>query len=91
MGKDRSRRWITILAYLALFHILLAYGLPPGVFLLLALGMGVLYARVGAIGAVAVSLTLLGLTLPLIGHATWHAYRATIDAAAWPRNEHLET
>jgi uncharacterized membrane protein len=33
---------------------------------------------------------LLGVTLPLIGHATWHGYRATIDAAAWPRNEHLE-
>jgi uncharacterized membrane protein len=23
--------------------------------------------------------------LPLIGHATWHAYRQTIDADAWPR------
>ena len=22
--------------------------------------------------------------LPLIGHATWHAYRDTIDASAWP-------
>jgi uncharacterized membrane protein len=22
--------------------------------------------------------------LPLIGHATWHAYRETIDASAWP-------
>lgn len=22
--------------------------------------------------------------LPLIGHATWHAYRAAIDASAWP-------
>lgn len=22
--------------------------------------------------------------IPLIGHATWHAYRATIDATAWP-------
>ncbi len=29
----------------------------------------------------------LGLTLPLIGHATWHAYRETIDAGAWPLNE----
>ena len=27
----------------------------------------------------------LGITLPLIGHATWHAYRETIDAEAWPR------
>jgi uncharacterized membrane protein len=22
--------------------------------------------------------------IPLIGHATWHAYRGTIDAALWP-------
>jgi uncharacterized membrane protein len=29
----------------------------------------------------------LGVTLPLIGHATWHGYRATIDAGAWPENE----
>jgi uncharacterized membrane protein len=25
-------------------------------------------------------------TMPLIGHATWHAYRETIDASAWPAN-----
>jgi uncharacterized membrane protein len=24
--------------------------------------------------------------LPVIGHATWHAYRETIDASAWPPN-----
>lgn len=24
--------------------------------------------------------------LPVIGHATWHAYEETIDASAWPRN-----
>ncbi|MEJ5211648.1 MAG: DUF2189 domain-containing protein [Burkholderiales bacterium] len=24
--------------------------------------------------------------LPVIGHATWHAYRETIDASAWPEN-----
>jgi uncharacterized membrane protein len=22
--------------------------------------------------------------IPLIGHATWHAYRQTIDASRWP-------
>ena len=27
----------------------------------------------------------LGVTLPLIGHATWHGYRETIDAEAWPK------
>lgn len=26
----------------------------------------------------------LALTVPLLGHATWHAYRETIDASAWP-------
>ncbi len=25
--------------------------------------------------------------LPLIGHATWHAYEETIDASGWLRNE----
>lgn len=25
--------------------------------------------------------------LPLIGHATWHAYQETIDASAWPRHD----
>jgi uncharacterized membrane protein len=28
----------------------------------------------------------LGLTLPLLGHATWHAYQETIDSSAWPKN-----
>ena len=31
----------------------------------------------------------LGITLPLIGHATWHAYRETIDASPWPTNENV--
>ena len=35
----------------------------------------------------AVVMALLGITLPVIGHATWHAYRAAIDASAWPPNE----
>lgn len=25
--------------------------------------------------------------LPVIGHATWHGYRETIDASAWPSNQ----
>lgn len=28
----------------------------------------------------------LAITLPVVGHATWHAYRDTIDASAWPRH-----
>ena len=27
--------------------------------------------------------------MPLIGHATWHAYQETIDAEAWPRNREM--
>ncbi|MBS0393656.1 MAG: DUF2189 domain-containing protein [Proteobacteria bacterium] len=29
----------------------------------------------------------LGVTIPLIGHATWHAYRETVDASAWPAKD----
>ncbi len=29
--------------------------------------------------------------LPLIGHATWHAYRETIDASAWNKNTPEDT
>lgn len=28
----------------------------------------------------------LAVTLPLLGHATWHAYQETIDSSAWPRH-----
>ena len=37
-----------------------------------------------ALAPYALLVGLLGLTLPLIGHATWHGYRATVDASAWP-------
>ena len=33
----------------------------------------------------ATALAGLAITMPLIGHATWHAYRETIDASAWPK------
>jgi uncharacterized membrane protein len=36
---------------------------------------------------IAAIMGLLGITLRVIGHATWHAYRAVIDASAWPYNE----
>jgi len=32
----------------------------------------------------ATALVGLAFTMPLIGHATWHAYRETIDASMWP-------
>jgi uncharacterized membrane protein len=38
-------------------------------------------------GALAWIMVALGVTLPLIGHATWHGYRETVDASAWPVNE----
>lgn len=28
--------------------------------------------------------------LPLLGHATWHAYRQTVDASCWPRSERAD-
>lgn len=63
LGKKSSRRWITIAAYALVFHTLLAYGLPPGIFLLLVLIAGMFYARVGAVASLAMSLTLLVITL----------------------------
>ncbi|MCB1753229.1 MAG: DUF2189 domain-containing protein [Gammaproteobacteria bacterium] len=40
-----------------------------------AVGIGIATAFIG-----------LAVALPLIGHATWHAYQETIDASAWPRH-----
>ena len=67
---------------MAVWAALIVLAVAPG-FALLLLGRGK-----GA--GFALVMALLGITLPLIGHATWHAYRATIDASAWPRNEHLD-
>ncbi|MCU0760387.1 MAG: DUF2189 domain-containing protein [Steroidobacteraceae bacterium] len=43
-------------------------------------------ATIVAAVAIGFATALLGLvvTMPVIGHATWHAYRETIDASAWP-------
>ncbi|NIR59164.1 MAG: DUF2189 domain-containing protein, partial [Gammaproteobacteria bacterium] len=45
--------------------------------------------RNGAAMAVGFATAFLGLAvlIPLIGHATWHAYRDTIDPSAWPADE----
>ena len=39
-----------------------------------------------ALTAIGFATALIGLAVvvPLLGHATWHAYRETIDATAWP-------
>jgi len=51
----------------------------------MALWAGLIVAAV----AVGFATAFIGLAvlLPLIGHATWHAYREAIDASAWPRHE----
>ena len=41
------------------------------------------------VGAVTAYLAFI-ILLPLLGHATWHAYRQTIDASRWPRPEHSD-
>jgi len=62
---------------MAVWAALIGLAVAPG-FALLFLG------RDRGAGRVMV-MALLGITLPLIGHATWHAYRGTIDASAWPK------
>ncbi len=53
-----------------------AFSLPMlvwGLLIALAVAIGFFTAFIGFI-----------VLLPLLGHATWHAYRTTIDASAWP-------
>lgn len=48
--------------------------------------MAVWVLLIVALTAVGFATALLGLaiTIPLLGHATWHGYRETVDASAWP-------
>jgi len=43
--------------------------------IVIAVGFGLLTGFLGFV-----------VTLPLIGHATWHAYQETINASAWPEH-----
>lgn len=60
---NNGRRTIIVAAYLVVFHTLFAYGLPIGLFALLALGFGVLCYRTGPAGSVLLAATLLAATL----------------------------
>ncbi len=51
----------------------------------MAVWAGIIVACV--IAGFATALLAFAVLLPLIGHATWHAYRAVIDASAWPARE----
>jgi uncharacterized membrane protein len=49
-----------------------------------------LWAMIIAVSVIlgfATALVGLAITMPVIGHATWHAYRETIDASAWPEED----
>jgi len=50
--------------------------------------MAVWVMLIVALTAVGFATALVGLavTIPLLGHATWHGYRETVDASAWPAN-----
>ena len=64
MGSPLAvRRAIGILAWFVSFHVLLAYGLPEWLFILLNITLGITYWRLGAPGAVVVSLTLVMITV----------------------------
>lgn len=51
--------------------------------------MAVWILLIVALTAVGIATALIGLavTIPLLGHATWHGYRETIDASAWPLSD----
>lgn len=58
-----ARRGIGLAAFLLSFHTLLAYGLAPGVFLVLVVALAIVFYRAGYLGAVTTSLALLAVTL----------------------------
>lgn len=58
-----GRRVVTIAAWLVILHTLLAYGLPVALFAALAVGFGLWYYRMGAVGATVVSASLVVGTL----------------------------
>jgi hypothetical protein len=58
-----SQRVISVIAWLVVLHVLLAYGLPEWLFATLLILLGVLYSRIGIYGAMTVSLTLVMITL----------------------------
>lgn len=60
---SRLKSVIGSVAWLAALHTLLAYGLPGGLFVALGLLLGILYWRIGPMGAVTVSLALVMTTL----------------------------
>ena len=61
--SSTSRRVFGFIAWLIVFHVLLAYGLPEWLFVTLVILLGILYYRIGAFGAMTVSLTLVAITV----------------------------
>jgi len=61
--SPKAQRTIGIVAWLIVFHVLLAYGLPEGLFIGLILLLGIWYWRIGALGALTVSITMVLATL----------------------------
>lgn len=58
----KRQRLISFIAWLISFHVLLLYGLPPGLFLLLAIGLLVFYLRTGVLPAVTATISLAAIT-----------------------------
>ena len=73
---DRKTDMVT--AVVTSFNAVLRNKMPMFVWALLIISAVALGAITAFIG--------LAVTLPLIGHATWHAYQETIDSSDWPRH-----
>lgn len=52
-----------------------------------AMAVWVALIVVSVVAGLALVVIGLAITMPLIGHATWHAYREAIDASNWPPRE----
>lgn len=63
----RARWLLGLVSFLIVFHSLLAYGLPAGVFVLIVIALAVLFYRIGTLAALTVALAFLGVTLLYAG------------------------
>lgn len=79
--SSTARRIAGIVAWLIAFHVLLAYGLPEGLFITLVLVLAILYWRGGVLAGMTISITLVlatllyGLALKLTGFEDSIYYR----------------
>lgn len=78
-----ERRISVLQAVITSWETVLHNPLPMAIWAALIMGLTLLGLLTAMLGLIVV--------IPLLGHATWHAYRALVDASAWPERTAPDT